>query len=96
MTETVTTDRPPVAKPVARPRFRKPATVNVSALARHLDCSPTYIGKLEGEGVTEREINQRVTGGCSYSGSTGGHAVPAADTLSCCGHAVLLRTRCPC
>jgi hypothetical protein len=55
MTETVTTDRPPVAKPVARPRSRKPATVNVSALARHLDCSRTYIGALEGEGVIQRQ-----------------------------------------
>ena len=54
MTETVTTDRPPVAKPVARPRSRKPATVNVSALARHLDCTRTYIGKLEAEGVIQR------------------------------------------
>ena len=50
MTETVT-----VAKPVSRPRSRKPATVSASALALHLDCSRTYIGKLEAEGVIQRQ-----------------------------------------
>jgi hypothetical protein len=54
MTETVTTDRPSVAKPVSRPRSAKPVTVSASALARHLDCSRTYIGKLEAEGVIQR------------------------------------------
>ena len=44
-----------VAKPVSRPRFRKPATVSASALAQHLDCSRTYIGKLEAEGVIQRQ-----------------------------------------
>jgi hypothetical protein len=51
MTETVTIDRSSVAKPVSRPRSRKPATVSASALALHLDCSRTYIGKLQAEGV---------------------------------------------
>jgi hypothetical protein len=51
MTETVTMDRPSVAKP----RSRKPATVSASALALHLDCSRTYIGKLEAEGVIQRQ-----------------------------------------
>ena len=55
MTETVTIDRPSVAKPVSRPRSRKPATVSASALALHLDCSRTYIGKLEAEGVIQRQ-----------------------------------------
>ena len=55
MTETVGTDRPSVAKPVSRPRSRKPATVSASALALHLDCSRTYIGKLEAEGVIQRQ-----------------------------------------
>ena len=55
MTETVTTDRPSVAKPVSRPRSAKPATVSASALALHLDCSRTYIGKLEAEGVIQRQ-----------------------------------------
>jgi hypothetical protein len=50
MTETVA----PVAKPVARPRSRRPATASASALALHLDCSRTYIGKLEAEGVIQR------------------------------------------
>jgi hypothetical protein len=50
MAETVTNDRPPAAR-VAVPRRRsgKPATVSAPAL--HLDCSRTYIGKLEAEGV---------------------------------------------
>jgi hypothetical protein len=55
MTETVTIDRPSVAKPVSRPRSRKPATVSASALAVHLDVSRTYIGKLETEGVIQRQ-----------------------------------------
>ena len=55
MTETVVIDRPSVAKPVSRRRFAKPATVSASALARHLDCSRTYIGKLEAEGVIQRQ-----------------------------------------
>jgi hypothetical protein len=49
MTETVA----PVAKPVPRPR--RAATVNASALALHLDCSRTYIGKLEADGVIQRQ-----------------------------------------
>ena len=44
-----------VAKHVSRPRSRKPATVSASALALHLDCSRTYIGKLETEGVIQRQ-----------------------------------------
>ena len=51
MTEAVTNDRPTVA---SRPRSRKPATVSASALAVHLDCSRTYIRKLEAEGVIQR------------------------------------------
>src|SRR5260370_36618531 len=54
MAETVTIDRPSVAKPVSRRRSAKPATVSASALALHLDCSRTYIGKLEAEGVIQR------------------------------------------
>jgi hypothetical protein len=30
-------------------------TVSASALALHLDCSRTYIGKLEAEGVIQRQ-----------------------------------------
>ena len=51
MTETVA----PVAKPVPRPRSRKPATVSASALALHLDCSRAYLAKLEAEGVIQRQ-----------------------------------------
>jgi hypothetical protein len=50
MTETVA----PVANPPPRPRSRKPATVSASALAQHLDCTRTYVGKLEAEGVIRR------------------------------------------
>jgi hypothetical protein len=46
MAETVSIDRPSVAKPVSRPRSRKPAVVSASALALHLDCSRTYVAKL--------------------------------------------------
>jgi hypothetical protein len=55
MTENVIIDRPSIAKPVSRPRSRRPATVGASALALHLDCSRTYIGKLEAEGVIQRQ-----------------------------------------
>jgi len=56
MTETVTIARPPVAKAaVSRRRSAKPATVSASALALHLDCSRTYVGKLEAEGVIQRQ-----------------------------------------
>ena len=56
MTETVPIDRPPTARAtVSRRRSAKPATVSASALAQHLDCSRTYIGKLEAEGVIQRQ-----------------------------------------
>ncbi|MEY9131933.1 phage terminase Nu1 subunit (DNA packaging protein) [Bradyrhizobium diazoefficiens] len=56
MAETVPIDRPPAARAaVPRPRSAKPATVSASALALHLDCSRTYIGKLEAEGVIQRQ-----------------------------------------
>jgi hypothetical protein len=55
MAQTVTIDRPSVAEPVSRPRSRKPATVGAPALALHLDCSWTHIGKLEAEGVIRRQ-----------------------------------------
>ena len=55
MTETVPIDRPPAARAtVSRPRS-KAATVSASALALHLDCSRTYIAKLEAEGVIQRQ-----------------------------------------
>ncbi len=53
--ETVAIARPPVAKPVSRRRSAKSATVSASALAQHLDCSRTYIGKLEAEGAIQRQ-----------------------------------------
>ena len=53
--ETVTIDRPSVAKSISRRQSAKPATVSASALALHLDCSRTYIGKLEAEGLIERQ-----------------------------------------
>jgi hypothetical protein len=51
MTETVA----PFAKPVPRPRSRTAETVSASALAQHLDCSRTYIVKLEAEGVIQQQ-----------------------------------------
>ena len=47
MPETITVDGPPVSNGAA--------TVSASALALHLDCSRTYIGKLEAEGVIQRQ-----------------------------------------
>ncbi len=54
MTEAVRSDRSPVAKPAARRRSAKAASVSASVLALHLDCSRTFIGKLEAEGVIQR------------------------------------------
>jgi hypothetical protein len=53
MSKTVANDHP--REPASRPRSRKPANVSASALAQHLDCSRTYIGKLEAEGVIQRQ-----------------------------------------
>ena len=55
MAETVTIGRPSIAKPVSRPRSAKRATVSASALALHLDCTRAYVGKLEAEGVIQRQ-----------------------------------------
>jgi hypothetical protein len=40
---------------IDRPSVPKPATVSASALAQHLDCSRTYVAKLEAEGVIRRQ-----------------------------------------
>lgn len=72
MAQTVSIDRPPVARAaVSRPRSGKIATVNVLALALHLDCSRTYISKLEAEGV----IHGKVTASRSIRA-----ALPTSDT----------------
>jgi AcrR family transcriptional regulator len=47
MPETVTVDGPPVAN--------EAATVSASAGALHLDCSRAYLGKLEADGVIQRQ-----------------------------------------
>jgi len=52
MTET---ERPYVAKSVSRRQSATLATASASALALHLDCSRAYIGKLEAEGVIQRQ-----------------------------------------
>ena len=44
MAETISINRP-----------SEPATVSASVLAQHLDCSRTYIGKLEADGVIQRQ-----------------------------------------
>ena len=53
MAETVAIDRAPVAR--ATVSRRRSAKVSASALALHLDCSRTYIGKLEAEGVIQQQ-----------------------------------------
>jgi hypothetical protein len=53
MTENVAVDRPPGT--VSRRRSATSATVSASVLAVHLDCSRAYIGKLEVEGVIQRQ-----------------------------------------
>jgi hypothetical protein len=57
MIEAVSSDGSSVAKPIPRLRSTKPATVSASVLALHLDCSRTYIGKLEAEGVIQRQTD---------------------------------------
>ena len=47
MPEAVSVDRSAVTKAAT--------TVSASALAVHLDCTRTYIGKLEAEGVIQRQ-----------------------------------------
>jgi len=49
------TDTGIVEPAVVRPRSSEPETVSATALAEHLDCSRTYIGKLEAEGVIQRQ-----------------------------------------
>jgi hypothetical protein len=51
MTKAVGIDRQSVTKPVSR----QAPTVSASALALHLDCSRAYIGKLEADGVVQRQ-----------------------------------------
>ena len=55
----VSSDGASVAKPVSGPRSRRPATVSASALAQHLDCSRTYLGKLVEQGVITRLADGR-------------------------------------
>jgi hypothetical protein len=55
MAETVTNDRPPIAERAPRRRSRMAETVSASSLALHLDCSRTYVQKLEAEGVIQRQ-----------------------------------------
>ncbi|MET4518987.1 hypothetical protein [Bradyrhizobium sp. I1.7.5] len=55
MTATAPIDSPSIAKTVSQSRSGKPARVSASAPALHLDCSRTYIGKLEAESVVHRQ-----------------------------------------
>ena len=52
MPETASIDDPPIGN---RSEGDQSATVSASALALHLDCSRAYIGKLEAEGVIQRQ-----------------------------------------
>jgi hypothetical protein len=54
MTATVSIDRPSKAA-VHRRRSAKAATVSASALAKHLNCSRTYIATLEADGILARD-----------------------------------------
>jgi hypothetical protein len=54
MAETVSNDRPHVAKAVSRPRSRKPPTVSASSLAHHLDLTRQRVSVLADEHVLER------------------------------------------
>ena len=56
MAETVTIGRPSVAKPVSRPRPRKPTTVSASALALHLDCTRTTISPIIADGGAQGRL----------------------------------------
>ena len=87
MAETVAIDRPSVAKPVSRRRSAKPATVSASALALHLDCSRTYIGKLEAEGVIQRQgdgfpLDRAALPTCDTCGASGGNRRAVKRTLT--------------
>jgi hypothetical protein len=55
MTETASSDGSSAVEPVSRRRSAKRVTVSASALAAHLDCSRTYVSKLEAEGVIQRQ-----------------------------------------
>jgi hypothetical protein len=96
MTETVAS--PPVAKPVPRPRSRKPATVSASALALHLDCSRTYVGKLEAEGVIQWQgdgfpLDQSRVAYLRYLRRERQSSRAAADAKHALAKAALLRIR---
>ena len=83
MTETVA----PVAKPVPRPRPRSAETVSASALAQHLDCSRTYIGKLEAESVIQRQgdgfpLDQSRVAHLRYLRASGGNRRAVKPVLS--------------
>ena len=54
MPDTVTVEGPPAA--------RGNATISASALAKHLDCSRAYIGKLEADGVIHGLERRRPAG----------------------------------
>ena len=54
MAEIVTIARPSVAKPVSPPRSRKPSSAR-RHWQLHLDCSRAYLGKLEADGVIQRQ-----------------------------------------
>src|SRR3954470_8242850 len=73
MAETASTDNLSVATLTSRPRSRKRATVSASALAQHLDCSRSYIGKLEAEGyeVTTSRTIRTASPTCDTCGVSG-------------------------
>ncbi len=75
--------------PASRSLSKNCATVRASALALHVDCSRTYIGKLEAEGVIQRKGDSRsaragLPTSVSCGASTGSHSseVPAVGELA--------------
>jgi hypothetical protein len=63
---------------VSRRRSTKSETVSASALAVHLDCSRTYIGKLEAEDVIQRQgsgfaLDPSRVACLRYCGASGGN-----------------------
>jgi transposase len=71
MTETITSDRPSVAKPVSRPRSRKPATVSASALGplpaglrAAFRQTLTFLGALRSDQLTAPCFDGPINGEC--------------------------------
>jgi len=87
MTESIPINRPPAGRAtVSQRRSAEPATVSAPALAQHLDCSRAYIGKLEAEGVIQRQgggfpLDQSRVAYCDTCGASGNNRRAVRLTL---------------